>query len=61
MAKKTNLKRRSKEYKKDGYYKDYEERRKNAGKNARIKYKNVRRQVKKSSGRIRNMATGQDS
>ena len=47
MAKKTNLKRRSKEYKKDGYYKDYEERRKNAGKNARIKYKNVRRQVKK--------------
>ena len=47
MAKKTNLKRRRKEYKKDGYYKDYEERRKNAGKNARIRYKKIRRQVKK--------------
>ncbi len=47
MAKKTNLKRRSKGYKKGGYYKDYEEKRKNSGKNAQMKYKKIRRQVKK--------------
>ena len=38
MAKKTNQ-----EYKKDGYYKDYEKQ-KNAGKNAQIKYRKIRRQ-----------------
>ena len=47
MAKKTNIKPNRKECKGHGYYRDYEAKRRESGKGARVKLKAVRRMVRK--------------
>ena len=47
MAKKANLKPKRKKCKEYPYYKNYEAKRRESGKGARIKHKKVRRVVKK--------------
>ena len=47
MAKKTKIKPNRKECKGPGYYRDYEAKRRGSGKGARVKFKAVRREVRK--------------